>query len=170
MDGATLLFKESEIQKIIQRLADQIDKEYALLEEPLILVCPLKGSLFFLSDFVRALKIPALIDFIYVQKTARRDYSILKDIKTPIKGRQVLVVKEVINSGTKLLFIKERLLASNPSGLKIMTLLDKPSGRYSSTLKPDFSGVSVDDRYIFGYGMDHEEKHRGLKDMFCLTQ
>ena len=169
MNGATVFLKESEIQEKIKSLAKQIDKEYAYLEEPLVLICPLKGSLFFLADFVRALNIPVTIDFIYVQKTARRDFSILKDVKIPLKKKQVLIVKEVINSGSKLLFIKQRLLASEPEGLKIMTLLDKPSGRYSD-LKPDFSGFSVDDRYIFGYGMDHEERHRSLRDMFHFAQ
>lgn len=168
MTGAIPLFKEAEIQKLVKNLAQQVNEEYAHINAPLVLVCPLKGSVFFLADFVRYLTVPVVLDFIYVQKTARTDFSILKDIKIPIKDRQVLIVKEVINSGKKLVFTKNRLLASSPEKLKILTLLDKPSGR--SAIKPDFSGIVVDDRYIFGYGMDHEEKHRHLRDMFCLPQ
>ena len=168
MSEATPFLKQKEIQKLIQKLSLEIDKTYSDKKTPLLLVCPLKGSLFFLSDLIRHLKTPALIDFISIE-SYKKSFHILKDVKLPLKDHHVLIVKEVMNSGRKLLFLKNRLEAENPLSVKIVTLLDKPIERRMD-LTPDFFGKSIDDRYLFGYGMDLDEKHRELKDIFQFTQ
>ena len=168
MHGATLFLSEKEVQNLVKRLAEEIDQHYQNIKEPLLLVCPLKGSLFFLADFIRYLKIPAQPDFISIE-SRQGGFHVLKDVQIPLKGRNVLIIKEVINEGRKLLFLKKHLEAGFPQSVKIVALLDKPSGRYLD-LTPDFSGQAIDDRFVFGYGMDLNEKHRGLRGIFHFTQ
>ncbi|MCY4512790.1 MAG: phosphoribosyltransferase family protein [Bdellovibrionales bacterium] len=168
MRGATLFLSEKEVQHLVKKLAKEIEQHYQNTKEPLLLVCPLKGSLFFLADLVRYLKIPVQPDFISIE-SQQGGFHILKDIQLPLQGHHVLIVKEVVNEGRKLLFLKKHLEAGSPQSVKIVALLDKPSGRYLE-LTPDFSGQAIDDRYIFGYGMDLNEKHRGLRGIFHFTQ
>lgn len=168
MEAATVFLKSKEIQSLVSKIATSIDKEYKNTNGPLILVAVLKGSLFFLSDLIRQMKTPVMVDFVLIEKTGQ-NFTISKDISLPIKGRHILIVKEVLNAGHKLSFLKNRLLVGNPESVKVVTLLDKPSQR-SFNFQPDFLGLSIDDRYIFGYGMDHEEHYRQLKDIYHFTQ
>ena len=168
MKEATIFLKEEEIQKLVKGLAREIDHEYRQAKDPLVLICPLKGSLFFFSDLVRCLKSPVILDFISIE-TIPGGFHILKDIKAPLKDRNVLIVKEVLNAGRKLLFLKERIAACRPKSVKIATLIDKPSQRQLE-LRSDFFGFTADDRYIFGYGLDHGETRRQLRDLFVFTQ
>lgn len=168
MRGSTLFLSEKEVQKLVKKLAEEIEHHYQNIKTPLLLICPLKGSLFFLADLIRHLKIPVQPDFISIE-SQQDGFHILKDIQHPLRGRNVLIVKEVMNEGRKLLFLKKHLEAGSPQSVKIVTLLDKPSGRYLE-LTPDFAGQAIDDRYVFGYGMDLNEKHRGLRGIFHFTQ
>ena len=168
MKGATVFLKKEAIQEMIATMAEEIDEEYKGKNSPLILIGVLKGSLFFLSDLIRQMKTPALVDFVSIE-SSNKNFFISRDISLPIKDRNVLIVKEVLDVGRKLLFFKKRLLAGEPESVKMATLLDKPSRR-SFEFQPDFSGISIDDRYIFGYGMDHEEKYRHLEDIYNFTQ
>ena len=168
MKGALSFLNEKDVQGLVQDLAGQIDRHYGSLKEPLLLVCPLKGSLFLLADLIRRLKIPAQADFISIE-TRQGGFHIVKDIQVPLKGRKVVIVKEVLQEGRKLLFLKKHLEAGSPHSVQIAALLDKPSGRYLD-LTPDFFGRAVDDRYVFGYGMDINEKYRNLGGIFHFTQ
>lgn len=168
MKQTIVFLKEEDIQKLVKGLAKEIDHDYKKEKEPLVLICPLKGSVFFFADLVRYLTIPVVLDFISIESVGG-DFSISKDICLPIKNRNVLIVKEILNVGRKLLFLKKRISVANPRSLKIATLIDKPSQR-ELDLQPDYFGMAADDRYIFGYGLDHEEKHRQLRDMYLFAQ
>ena len=168
MKQAIVFLKEEQIQKMVKGLAKKIDQDYKKEPEPLVLICPLKGSIFFFSDLIRYLKISALVDFIAIE-SSKGEFSISKDIDLLIQNRHVLIVKEILEAGKKLLFLKKRIVAGDPKSVKIITLIDKPSQR-EIDLQPDYSGMAADDRYIFGYGLDHEEKYRQLKDMRLFTQ
>lgn len=165
---AIVFLKEKDIQKLVKGLAKEIDHDYKREKEPLVLICPLKGSIFFFSDLIRHLKVPVVPDFISI-KSSKGDFSITKDIDLPLKGKNVLIVKEVFNVGRKLLFLQKRIEASAPKSVKIVTLIDKPSQR-ELDLQPDYFGMAADDRYIFGYGLDHEEKYRQLRDLYLFAQ
>ena len=168
MKTSSVFLNQEEIQKLIKGLAEEINHEYKNTKEPLVLICPLKGSLFFLSDLIREIKVPVIVDFISIQ--SKKDvFHIVKDISAPIKNRNVLIVKDILNAGRKLLFLKNRIEANLPSSLKIVTLIDKPSQR-DLDLQPDFFGLSMDDRYLFGYGLDLEEKYRNLPDFRLFNQ
>ena len=168
MKDAVLFLKSEDIQELVKGLAKEIDHAYKDESEPLLLVCLLKGSIFFFSDLVRYLHTPVMLDFISVE-SSKKGFTILKDISLPLKDKNVLIVKEVLNAGRKLLFLKKRILAADPKSVKIVTLIDKPSQR-ELDLQPDYFGMKADDRYIFGYGLDHEEKDRQLKDMYLFAQ
>ena len=109
-------------------MAADIDEEYKDKNSPLILIGVLKGSLFFLSDLIRQMKTPVLVDFVSIE-SSQKNFFISKDISLPIKDRHILIVKEIVNVGRKLLFLKDRLLAGSPESVKVATLLDKPAQR-----------------------------------------
>lgn len=168
MKQTIVFLKEKDIQKLVTGLAQQINHDYKGETEPLALVCFLKGSLFFFSDLIRQLKNPAVIDFVSIT-SSKGNFSFFKDISMAIKGRHVLIIKEILNEGNRLLFLKKRIEAGDPKSVKIVTLIDKPSQR-QLTLQPDYFGMSTEDRYIFGYGLDHQEKYRQLRDMYLFAQ
>lgn len=168
MNEATVFLKREAIQNMVKKIANEINEEYKDKNPPLALVAVLKGSLFFLSDLIHHLNIPVVVDFVSITSFQKNSF-ISKDISVPIKDRHVLIVKDILNAGRKLSFLKKRLSAGSPESIKVAALLDKPSRR-SVEFHPDFFGFSIDDRYIFGYGMDHEEKRRQLEDIYHFTQ
>ncbi len=168
MKQTIVFLKEADIQNLVKGLARQIDHDYKNEKKPLTLICPLKGSIFFFADLTRYLKTPVVLDFISIE-SSKGDFSILKDISLPLKDRHILIVKEILNVGRKLVFLKKRIEASSPKSVKIAALIDKPSRR-DLDLQPEYFGMAADDRYIFGYGLDHEEKYRQLRDMRLFAQ
>ena len=168
MDGTQIFLTSKSIEKLVQDLAEEVYQAYQGKVEELFLISPLKGSLFFLSDLVRKINIPLQVEFVQIDEE-NGEFFFRKDIRIPLKGKDILIVKEVINSGRKLLFLKNRLLQSQPKSLKILSLLEKPSRRLED-LFPDFFGLSIEDRYIVGYGLDSEERYRELSDLFYFTQ
>jgi len=168
MKHKIIFLKEEDILNLVKGLAMQINHDYKDEKEPLLLICPLKGSLFFLADLIRFIKVPIQLDFILIE-SSEQDFTIMKDIESPIKNRKVLIVKEVLNEGNKLLFVKNRIEASFPESVKVVTLIDKPSQRQLE-LQSDYFGLETEDRYLFGYGLDHQEKHRQSKDIYLLPQ
>ena len=166
-EAAVFLTKEA-VQKTLARMAREIDEEYQNKTSPLVLAVPLKGALFFSADLIRRVRFPTVADFVSI---AGKDgeFHFLKDVSSPLRGRHVLIVKEILNTGRKMLFLKKRLLAGEPASVKTAVLLDK-AARRAVDIRPDFRGFSIDDRYIFGYGMDHEGKYRHLRDIYHFTQ
>ena len=167
MKSKVVFLKSEDILQLVKGLADQINHDYKKDPDPLLLVCPLKGSLFFLADLVRHLNNSLSVDFVSIDRSGE-DFTITKDVGSPIKNKNVLIVKEVLNEGNKLLFLKKRLEASSPKSLKIVTLIDKLSQR-KLNLQSDYFGMSTEDHYIFGYGLDLQEQYRQLKDMYRLA-
>ena len=157
-----------DIQKLVKRLAKDIQSDYAGKE--LILICPLKGSVHFVADLMRQLDLNQQVDF--VQLSGAGEFGtvrILKDISVNIAGKHVLICEEIIDTGRTLSFLKTRLLASNPASLKVVALLDKPARR-ELPIKPDYTGTTIDDRYVVGYGMDSEELGRNYNGIYYFKQ
>lgn len=157
---------KDEIQKLVKQLAKQIDSDYDGKE--IVLICPLRGSIHFTADLARALETPQQIDFVHLQAVEKGGaIKIIKDISTNIAGKHVLIVEEIIDTGRTLSFLRNRLMASSPASLKIVTLLDKPARR-ELPLRPDYIGRTIDDRYVVGYGMDQEEFGRNYPDIYVM--
>lgn len=161
----------NEIQEITQSLANQINKRYQ--GEELVIVGVLKGSVVFLSDFVKHLKnIKVYIDFVQLEPVGRSKEShgtitINKDIKTNVLDKNVLILEEIIDTGRALHFLKERIKQSGPRNVEILTLFDKPYKR-AVPLQADYIGKKIDDQFVVGYGLDLEEYGRNICDLFYL--
>jgi hypoxanthine phosphoribosyltransferase len=156
----------AEIDDLVTDLAKQIESDYEGKE--LIFICPLRGSIHLTADLMRKIDLPQQVDFVHVQAVAKGGaIKIVKDISLNITGKHVLVVEEIIDTGRTLSFLRNRLFASAPASLKIVTLLDKPARR-ELPIRPDYIGRTIDDRYVVGYGMDSEEKGRNYPDVYNL--
>lgn len=157
---------QEEIRELVKNIAKKIENDYAGKE--LIMICPLKGSIHFIADLMREIRLPQQIDFVHLAASEKGGaIKIIKDIGQNITGKNVVIVEEVIDTGRTLNFLKTRLLASSPASLKIATLLDKPSRRELS-IKPDYIGKTIDDRYVIGYGMDSEQLGRNLQTIYSF--
>lgn len=153
-----------EIDEIITKLAKRIEEDY--YGKDLVIICPLKGSIHFLSDLIRKIDLTLIVDFVYLTSSGKGSViKINKDISQNIVNKHVLICEEIIDSGRKLSFLKNRLMNANPASLKIACLLDKPARR-ELPIKPDFVGKTIDDRYVVGYGMDQEEVGRNYPQIY----
>ncbi len=167
-DEMMSFLSNADIQKLVKTLAKEIQTDYAGKE--LILICPLKGSVHFVADLMRELDLNQQVDF--VQLSGAGEFGtvrIMKDISVNIAGKHVLICEEIIDTGRTLSFLKTRLLASNPASLKVVALLDKPARR-ELPIKPDYTGTTIEDRYVVGYGMDSEELGRNYDGIYYFKQ
>lgn len=165
-DEMISFLSKEEIAELVTKVAKKIENDYEGKE--LILICPLRGSMHFAADLMRKIGLMQQIDFVYVQSTEKGGaIRMTKDISINITGKDVLIVEEVIDTARTLSFLKNRLLASNPASLKIVTLLDKPARR-ELPIRADYIGKTIEDRYVVGYGMDSEEKGRNYADIYVL--
>jgi hypoxanthine phosphoribosyltransferase len=165
------LLSREQIASIVQGLADQISTDYRGGE--LIVVCILKGAFMFLSDLIRHLHVPVKVDFVRLasygagMKTSGL-VKITKDIETPIEGKDVLIIEDIIDSGRTLLFLKDRLALSNPNSIKICALLDKKARR-EVEVEADYLGKEIEDVFVVGYGIDFNESYRNLPEIYYVT-
>lgn len=163
-DIQEILVSEDRLRQIVDDLGGRISKEYE--GKPLVLVSVLKGSVIFMADLMRAIKIPCRIDFMSVSsygagvKTSGV-VKIIKDLDQPIEGCDVLVVEDILDSGMTLSYILELLSKRNPASIRLCTLFDKPDRRKVNILA-DYVGMSVPDEFIVGYGLDYAERYRNL--------
>ena len=165
-DVEAILISEEVLQERIQELADMISEKYKDSAEDLILVCVLKGAVFFLTDFARKLSIPCEMEFMAVSSygnptTSSGVVRILKDLDKEIAGRDVLVVEDIIDSGLTLSWLLKNLSGRNPKSLEVVTLLRKPEVQ---TAKIDLLDVGFDipNEFVIGYGLDYAERYRDL--------
>jgi hypoxanthine phosphoribosyltransferase len=165
-DEMTSFLTKQDISILVDKLASQIESDYEGKE--LIFVVPLRGSVHFAADIMRKVNLFQQVDFVYVQSTEKGGaIRMTKDISINITGKHVIVLEEVIDTARTLSFLKNRLLASNPASLKIVTLLDKPARR-ELPIRADYIGKTIEDRYVVGYGMDTEELGRNYSDIYVL--
>jgi hypoxanthine phosphoribosyltransferase len=162
---AETLIDEAQLQNRIKELGEEISRDYA--SKDLLLLCILKGGVLFLTDLMRQLTIPHAIDFMAVSsygKEVRESTGvvrILKDLDEPIANRHVLIVEDIIDTGHTLDYITRNLITRQPASLKICTLLDKAERRQVD-IPVDYTGFVIPDKFVFGYGLDLDEKFRNL--------
>lgn len=165
-DVEAILISEDALQSRIQELADMVSERYRDAEDYLMLVCVLKGAVFFLTDFVRKLSVPCEMEFMAVSSYGNSTTSsgvvrILKDLDKEIEGRDVLVVEDIIDSGLTLSWLLKNLKGRAPKSLEVITLLRKPEVQ---TAKIDLLDVGFDipNEFVIGYGLDYAERYRDL--------
>jgi len=165
-----ILVQPDELQHRVRELAAEISRDYAG-KEPL-LVCVLKGAVFFLSDLMRRIETPCEVDFMAVASYGSATDSsgvvrILKDLDAAIEGRHVLIVEDIVDSGLTLQYLLRNLGARDPASLEVCALLTKPE-RLKVDLAPRYVGFEIADRFAIGYGLDIGERYRNLPYVAAL--
>ncbi len=163
-DVEKVLFTEEQIAEIVQKMGQQISRDYE--GKNLVLVSVLKGSLIFMADLMRAITVPCSIDFLSVSSYGNStvtsgEVRILKDLDGSLEGKDLLVVEDILDSGVTLSFLLKTLSARNPASVRLCTFLDKPERRRVD-IHADYVGASVPDAFIVGYGLDYAEKYRNV--------
>ncbi len=152
-----------QIQTRVAELADKISRDY--LGKEILTIGILKGSFMFFSDLVRAIRQPVTIDFIvassYVKTTSTGEVKVHYDIKEDVRGKDVLLIDDIIDTGISLNFLRERILAAGPESLKICTFLNK-TARREVDVPLDYIGFEVPNVFVVGYGLDYEDQFRNL--------
>ncbi|MDQ1209199.1 hypoxanthine phosphoribosyltransferase [Acinetobacter baylyi] len=162
----SVMISTEEIQAKVKQLGEQINAHYANSHKDLVLIGLLRGSFIFMADLCRAIAKPHELDFMTVSSygagtVSSRDVKILKDLDGEIRGKDVLVVEDIIDSGNTLSKVLEILQTRGPNSIELCTLVSKPSRR-EIELEVKFLGFEVEDRFIVGYGLDYNQKYRHL--------
>ena len=170
-DVETVLFSEEEIAAIVQRLGDQITQDYQ--GKDLVLIAVLRGAVVFMGDLMRAIKTPLSIDFMAVSSYGDKAKSsgivrIVKDLDMDIKGRDVLIVEDILDSGLTLKYLMKNLSSRHPASLEVATFLWKDIEGKQAAIDPKYVGTHCPDAFVVGYGLDYAEKYRNLPDL-CLS-
>jgi hypoxanthine phosphoribosyltransferase len=169
--GETLVSAD-ELQQRVAELGAQITRDYE--GRRLLLVGVLKGAVFFLSDLMRYIEIPVEVDFMAVASYGSATDSsgvvrILKDLDAPIEGRDVLIVEDIVDSGLTLQYLLRNLGSRNPRTLEVCALLTKPERR-KVHLPTRYVGFEIPNRFVVGYGLDHDELFRNLPFVAVLEE
>ncbi len=164
-DIQQILITEEQLQNRIAELAKEVSADYAG-KDP-IFIGVLKGVVMFFGDFVKRVSIPCQIDFMcissYSGTESTGNMQVKMDISSDIKGRHVVILEDIFDTGNSLNFTYQYLLSKEPASVKIVTLLDKPERRKPEvTLKADYTGFVIPNEFVIGYGMDYDEYYRNL--------
>jgi hypoxanthine phosphoribosyltransferase len=165
------LIAADEIQRRVREIAGAIARDHP---QGVHLVCVLKGAFVFLSDLARALECDATIDFIALSSYGSRTTSsgqvqLLKDLDSPIDGRDVVIVEDIVDTGLTLKYLQEILEARAPRSLRTACLVSKPSRR-KVDVPVDYIGFTIDDHFVVGYGLDVDGRYRQLPFISVVTE
>lgn len=171
-DIKEILYTEEQLKDVTRELGKKISEDYQGKE--LILVGILKGSILFMADLIRAITIPCTMDFMAVSSYGSSSESsgivrILKDLDFVIENKNVLIVEDIIDSGTTLSYLIDYLKRRNPQSLEITCLLNKPDRR-KVDISVKYTGFEVPDFFLVGYGLDYAEKYRNLPYIGILKE
>ena len=166
-----VLISREEIDRMVSGLADRITKDYQGRE--VVMVGILKGSFIFMSDLVRKIDLPMVIDFMSVSSYYGGTKSsgvvkIVKDLDNDIEGKHVIIVEDIVDSGLTLAHLKEMLLTRNPASLAVCAAFDKPDRR-KVDIAAEYTGSKIPDEFIIGYGLDYDGKFRNIPDVCILA-
>jgi len=170
-DSLRVFLTSEQIQRRIQELGAQIDKDYK--GGPVYLIAILKGACFFLADLARAMKTPARLEFMGIAsygkgKTSSGEVRVTKDLDVSIEGYDVLIVEDIVDSGVTLTYLIGLLKQRKPKSLRIAALIDKPERRLRP-VEVAYVGFQIPDEFVVGFGLDYAEDYRNLKDICILA-
>jgi len=165
-----ILFSREKIATEVRRLGQEISRDYG--NQEIMLVGVLKGSFLFIADLIREIQSPAVVDFVRLASYGSGTQTsglieFRKELEMPIRDRDVIIVEDIVDSGYTLECLYNKLLLQQPRSLKICTLIDKRARR-EVEIKADYIGISMDDGFIIGYGLDHDERYRDLPDIYLV--
>ena len=159
-----VMLSEEEVDKRIKEIGEQISRDYA--GRQVHLVCVLKGGSFFLCELAKRITVPVSLDFMSVSSYGSDTKSsgvvkIVKDLDESLKGKNVIVVEDIVDSGRTLSYLLEMLKDRGPESLRLCTLLDKPDRRVID-VNVDYTGFQIPDEFVVGYGLDYDQRYRNL--------
>ena len=164
-DIQEVMLTEAQIQARIEELGKILSEDYR--DKNPVVLGVMKGVVIFYADMIRKINVPCQMDFMWISSYEGTDstgsITVKRDISTDIKGRHVLILEDIYDTGNSLSFVHEHLMAKEPASLKICTLLDKPSRRKPGvTLEADYVGFTIPNAFVVGYGLDYNEYYRNL--------
>src|SRR3989338_4142888 len=159
-----ILITKEEIKKRVRELGETISAGYTGRE--ILAIGILKGAWIFMADLVRKISVPVMCDFIGVSSygdaaVSSERVKLISDIRIPVNGKDVLLIYDIIDTCFSIKFVKDYIKSKNPAGIKMCVLLDKPSRR-KEDIHVDYTGFTIPDRFVVGYGLDYAEKYRNL--------
>ena len=163
-DCERIMLSEEVIKARVEEIAKQITSDYKGTRPLAISI--LKGSLIFFADLIRDIDLPMELDFMAVSSygsgtTSSGQLKIKKDCDSDVKGRDVIIVEDIIDSGNTLYKLKRMLIERTPASVNIVTLLDKPERR-EVPMEPEYTCFTIEDEFVVGYGLDYAEEYRNL--------
>lgn len=163
-DIEEVLFSEEQLKQRVCEMGEQITADYQG-KEPL-LISILRGSYIFMADLTRCIDLPCSVDFMAVSSygkgvSSSGQVQITKDLSEDIEGKDIIVVEDILDSGNTLYYLMKILQARHPASIRLCTLLDKPDRRVKD-ITADYTGFSIPDAFVVGYGLDWAEKYRNL--------
>ena len=163
-DIESVLFSEEQLKRRVREIAAEIEKDYAGKE--IMLISVLRGSFVFMADLCRAIDLPCTIDFMSVSSygsgtSSTGQVQITKDLSGDISGKHILVVEDILDSGNTLSYLLKLLEQRKPASIRLCTLLDKPERRVKP-VEVHYSGFTIPDAFVVGYGLDYAEHYRNL--------
>ena len=172
-DKIRVLLTEEEVDRRIGEIAEQISKDYAGQEVHLI--CILKGGVFFTCELAKRLTVPVTMDFMSVSSYGGGTESsgivkLVKDLDESLEGKNVLIVEDIIDSGSTLAYLIDVLNQRKPAEIRLCTLLDKPERRVKKQVKVDYVCFTIPDEFVVGYGLDYDQKYRNLPYIGVVEQ
>lgn len=164
-DNPRCLIPEERLRNRVRELAKEVEEHYQGLE-PVVAICVLKGSFVFFSDLIRSVDLPLTCDFLGITSYPSRpkqsgEVKVTLDLASSVAGKHVLLVEDVIDSGNTLQYLMRTLEARKPASLKVCTLFLK-THTVRAPYEIDFVGFQIGDEYVVGYGIDHQDRYRGL--------
>ena len=164
-DVETILFSEEDIAQIVQRLGAEITRDYQ--GKDLVLIAVLRGAVVFMGDLMRAIDLPLAIDFMAVSSYGSNAKSsgivrIVKDLDMDIKGRDVLIVEDILDSGLTLKYLMKNLSSRKPASLEVAAFLWKDVEDKQAAINPKYVGAHCPDEFVVGYGLAFAERYRNL--------
>ncbi len=164
-DNLETMYSAEQIKVRVAELGAQITNEYA--DKDLVLIGVLKGSCLFMADLMREIDLKLSIDFMAVSSykdgtVSTGDVEILKDLTNPIRGKDVIICEDIVDTGLTLFRLTEILGSRGANSIKIATLLDKPEPRIKKELKIDYCGFQIPNKFVVGYGLDAAGRYRNL--------
>ena len=173
MKEISVLINKAKLQKRIEEMAKQIQKDYEGKE--IHLICILKGAVFFACELAKRLTVPVSLDFMSVSSYGSGTQSsgvvrIIKDLDEPLEGKEVLIVEDIIDSGRTLAYLIEILSKRGPKSICLCTLLDKPERRVKKQVTVKYTCFTIPDEFVVGYGLDYDQKYRNLPYIGVVEQ
>jgi hypoxanthine phosphoribosyltransferase len=165
------MISDAEVAKRIQELGAQITADYK--DGDLVLIGILKGAFIFVADLARAINRPVRMDFMGISsygkgKTSSGEVKVTKDLDASIEGANVIIVEDIVDTGVTLSYLIGLLHNRKPRSIRIAALLDKPDRRLRP-VQVSYTGFTIPDEFVVGYGLDYAEDYRGLKDICILS-